>query len=293
MIKKILSNQIEDFKSVYDRLIAISHLTLYITDENLLNSTIKLLRDLYLLESEKQIEKPLYNVLKNLIYSKKDCTRIRAFVYSNLVLKEIKIKHLKDTFKGEFPELKFKIEGRDLYINSNEIDKVFKKNVIKYTVNEITGNLNTAIQENVFKKLIKSMAEIDYYNDTKYFKKDIEYLTILKESITAESIQTLNKRKKDYKKYLWFKLGVIIAKGGLNKYLLENKKGFKDNITPLLISKELGNIGFEKYILASVKEYKTDKDIYNSKNKMLKIVNHCKEKKINIDDDFISRIPLE
>jgi len=182
MIKMILSNEVKEINTSYKRLLSISHLILYITDDNLLNPTIRLLKESNLLINEKQIEKPLYNLLKNLIYSEKDCTRIRAFVYSNLLMNEVKITHWKDGFKGNFPELKFKMEGRNIYVNNNEIDTVLKKNVVNYVINDVVEILEPHNQINEFKKMINSMAKIDYSNETKYFKDDIKYLSILKEN---------------------------------------------------------------------------------------------------------------
>jgi hypothetical protein len=282
----------------YKRLLSISHLILYITDDNLLNYTIRLLKESIPLINEKQIEKPLYNVLKNLIYSEEDCTRIRAFVYSNLLMFEVKINHWEDSFKGDFPKLRFKMDGRNLYINNNDINIVLKNNIVNYVVNDVIEILESQNQIKEFKKFIKSMAYVDHSNDTNYFKSDIRYLSILKKNIIGDlpkaetSFNT--KQNKDYKKRVWFKVGLLFATGKMEKYYDEKKLSIHKNYSAPRIASELGNDGYSKYILATINGYKIgNKNIYNSFDKMQKIIKHCEGEKIKVIKSFYNRLPSE
>lgn len=97
---------------------------------------------------------------------------------------------------------------------------------------------------------------------------------------------------------IWFKVGLLFAKGELNQYSNSNKSGFKKGYSALKVAKELGNKSYEKYILATINNYPSDnvngdKNIYNSKDKMDKIIVHCNENQVIVDDYFKSKLPLE
>jgi hypothetical protein len=101
-----------------------------------------------------------------------------------------------------------------------------------------------------------------------------------------------------YLNEIWFKVGVLIAKGDLNEYYKSNKIGFKEGYSALKVAKELNNIKYEKFILATINNYPSgnsnaDKNIYNSKKKMNKIIKYCNENHITIDNYFLTRIPVE
>ncbi|MDT8413646.1 MAG: hypothetical protein RQ875_14360 [Vicingaceae bacterium] len=101
-----------------------------------------------------------------------------------------------------------------------------------------------------------------------------------------------------YKKLIWFKLGLLFATGKMNEYLNPNNTTLKDNYSPSKIAKELGNESFEKYILATINNYSlnnsnANKNIFNSRDKMLKIINHCEINNLAIDPYFKECLPTE
>lgn len=99
-----------------------------------------------------------------------------------------------------------------------------------------------------------------------------------------------------YKSENWFRFGILLAKGELNKFYDSSKKVIKSDYSALAVAIELGDKNFEKYVLATLNNYSSDssnanKNIYNSKNKMVKIIEYCKENQITVDTNFSSRLP--
>jgi hypothetical protein len=101
-----------------------------------------------------------------------------------------------------------------------------------------------------------------------------------------------------YKLSTWFKVGLLFAKGELNEYYNHNKTGFKSGYSALKVATELGDEGYNKFILSTINNYplnntNADKNIYNWKNKMDKIIKHCNDYNIVIDEYFLTRLPQE
>ena len=154
---------------------------------------------------------------------------------------------------------------------------------------------NYLISENLEKLGIDVKKPENYITST---KRIIAFITeeIDSKSVSVKTIKKVGDTK--YKSTIWFKVGLLFAKGELNKYYNRNKIGFKGGFSALKVAEELGNETYEKNILATVNNYPKDnsnaaKNIYNSKDKMDKIINHCKDNKIIIDSYFLSRLPIE
>ncbi len=100
---------------------------------------------------------------------------------------------------------------------------------------------------------------------------------------------------------IWFKVGLLFASGKMEKYYKVNDNGatvFREDYTSPKIAKDLGKEGYNKYILATIQNYpvtnrNADKNIFNSKDRMKKIVDYCKHHKIDVLPYFIGRIPSE
>lgn len=104
-----------------------------------------------------------------------------------------------------------------------------------------------------------------------------------------------------YKTQNLFKVGLLFATGEMNKYFKikgNNQIVMNNGLSPLKIAKELGNPSFEKIILASKNNYRTDnangnKNIFNNLDMMTKIISDCEAKNIPVEPYFISRLPIE
>ncbi|WP_134391459.1 hypothetical protein [Flavobacterium psychrophilum] len=131
-----------------------------------------------------------------------------------------------------------------------------------------------------------------------YFKPILEIKTLellIRINQTKEPVTT---DKDTYKSEVWFKVGLLFARGEMEKFYTENRKDIKDEYSAPKIAEELGNIHYQKTILATMKEYTKsnsngNKNIYNSLERMKKIINHCNEKQINIIPEFIAKMPTE
>ncbi len=131
------------------------------------------------------------------------------------------------------------------------------------------------------------------------FEKSIDF-DYLKYSIKEPQQNETIKPDEVYKKQYLFKVGLLFAKGIMNKYFTVNSKNetvMNNEYTAPKIAKELGNDSYNKYILASINNY-TDKEngnknIFNSLDMMTKIISHCEAEKIPVDAYFKSRLPIE
>lgn len=110
-----------------------------------------------------------------------------------------------------------------------------------------------------------------------------------------------NKPDEVYKTQNLFKVGLLFAMGKMNKYFTvtsQDKTIMKAGYSAPSIAIELKNNAYNKWILATINNYTNDnangnKNIFNSRDMMTKIIDHCKAKKINVDPYFKSRLPAE
>ncbi|MCF7559426.1 hypothetical protein L3X39_02165 [Sabulilitoribacter multivorans] len=117
-----------------------------------------------------------------------------------------------------------------------------------------------------------------------------------------ESIIPGKAQKEDtYKDEVWFKVGVLLASGKMVKYYTISSDGImllKNSYTAPIVAEELGDKKYEKVVLATLRNYSlkntnASKNIFNSRDKMTKIIEHCKEKGISVISNFTDRLPSE
>lgn len=123
----------------------------------------------------------------------------------------------------------------------------------------------------------------------------IQFLTEMDESLGA------NKPDEKYKNQILFKVGLLFAKGEMDKYFKIDRHGRiikKPEYSAPQIAKELNNESYNKYILATLNGYPPtnpngNKNIFNSTDMMTKIMRHCEEEKIEVTPYFKSRFPKD
>jgi NACalpha-BTF3-like transcription factor len=128
------------------------------------------------------------------------------------------------------------------------------------------------------------------------------------ESAIIEEVKTQTKpqqykivsKDEKYKSQNLFKVGLLFATGEMNQYYTINNLNaivLNEGLSPFKIADELGNLSFEKYILASKQNYKVgenkSKNIFNNYGMMTKIINHCEAENKPIDSYFMSRLLTE
>lgn len=91
-----------------------------------------------------------------------------------------------------------------------------------------------------------------------------------------------------------YKVGVLMAKGELNKYWNDNKTRNKEGWAYNKIAQDLGVIKFETVIKATMNNYKTpssnaNKNVFNDIEVMSLIIKDCENQNIEIDEYFLTR----
>lgn len=166
----------------------------------------------------------------------------------------------------------------------------FIEAVLKTKTAEITKQFSKG--ELKYIKALKKWLQLhkEYFNEITPFVKDL----------TPQQMETF-KSKDAYKEQNLFKVGLLFAKGEMNKYFTINSKNetiMNSEFTAPKIARDLGNENYNKWILASINNYTTDKEngnknIFNSIDMMSKIISHCEAENIPIDTYFKSRLPIE
>lgn len=146
---------------------------------------------------------------------------------------------------------------------------------------------------------------VDPFDKYHYYTKKHEIIELMKFEeylIEQENIKyETDKPDESYKTKLWFKVGLLFAKGEMNKYFMvtdKNETIMKNGFTAPKIARELGNESYNKYILATINNYTPDngngsKNIFNSFDMMSKIIAHCEAENITVDTYFKSRLLAE
>ena len=159
------------------------------------------------------------------------------------------------------------------------------------------------------KILIASSLDGDYLSQKeKHLYKEIQidfycHAAIIEKYRILDFINDLLKTDNDkpYKKQVWFKVGILLASGKMSEYYTDNSDGImclKNSYTAPIIAKELGDKKYEKVVLATLQNYGPDntnanKNIFNSRDKMMKIIEHCEDNNITVISHFKDRLPKE
>lgn len=151
---------------------------------------------------------------------------------------------------------------------------------------------NSKDEEQRYRKILKK-----WFEDEKRF---IDEVTSVLKALPPQQPETV-KPDEAYKTQLLFKVGLLFAKGEMNKYFTVNSKGttvMNGGFSALKIAKEIGNESYNKYILATINNYTPDKEngsknIFNSPDMMSKIIACCEAENIAVDAYFRSRLPIE
>ncbi|WP_040254127.1 hypothetical protein [Psychroserpens mesophilus] len=177
--------------TTYQKILLIAFTLKYISDENLLNSTISILKDCNWLLNDSQILLPLKEKFSNEEYSDNDKTRIKAFAYSDYLAYEVQFKYYSK--ECDLPKLYIEIIGREVKSNLNQIVEIIKKCSMNLVLNDVISPITPIEQECEYKKIITAMSNIDYEHGTDFFDRDIFHLSNLKNNIiNTNHFQTAN-----------------------------------------------------------------------------------------------------
>lgn len=215
-------------------------------------------------------------------------------------------------YKEEALQIDFKKEQR----SANEILELKKMKLnnitFEYEIEEVIAFCEIAIiqtKETLNWVILNEHYKRKYKNGIPLFLSQIkgyfEYLELYQKAIDKKQQlppQQIDNKNPDevYKTQNLFKVGLLFAKGEMNKYFTVNSKNetvMNNEFTAPKIAKELGNDSYNKYILASINNYldkeNGNKNIFNSFDMMTKIISHCKAENISVDAYFNSRLPIK
>lgn len=185
---------------------------------------------------------------------------------------------------------RMKISGEyDLAFRLKEYYHLIFADSINFLRDSLHINIYKSPLKEEFKEIENAFESSINIDEVKYFAS-----TALKPQLQTKSDQA------KYKNEVWFKVGLLFASGKMENYYTEVTGGiiFKKGYTAPKVAKSLGNINYNKFILASVNNYlpnnpNGNKNIFNSKDKMDKIIKHCGENNIPVIPYFTERLPSE
>lgn len=159
---------------------------------------------------------------------------------------------------------------------------------IDHLEEQTTSSLAEMIKNTDFFDKVFTFAKADTHMQI-WIKK--EHLKFLKEKRTKlEPLRSSGKSdSKDYKDEIWFQVGLFFATGVLDELKIQNKSGSQ-------IARDLGNQNYDKYILATMNNYKktnTDKNLLLHPDKLQKIYDHCIANNIDMTSSFKALIQPE
>lgn len=229
--------------------------------------------------------------------------KVKAIIY---IIEEIKKrkdnKHENERDEEFLNDLLFEVDIQIThcysYVLKNEMNNVFFDQLKTQFHNLI--KLFKEITKEIFEKgfvidedILETFRDLDVLvsKDESYsFEKEQRYFELKKIFLDTSEIKDNNiKNSGSYESSLWFQVGVKFANGEI--YSLIEKYG--NNASK--ISKEIDLKRGEKYILASINNYSNDnsnkeKNIFNSPQKISKIINYCKEQNISMSSKFLKKI---
>ncbi len=288
-IKYILKTEPEPF----ERWSGISHLIQYISNENLLTYAIELFKEIDFLTNK--LDTANITVKNSNDYSDLEKIKINAITHSLILTNEINLKKFSSLIiVSEAPELQLNLNNRRIEHNSTEIGNWIKRNSLKAFVDTTVKLPTFKDQEKAIKKLIQSMSGIAYLNDTNFFLKEIDYLSVIKKNLFEEKLPLVPDFENEKNK-MYFKVGLLFAEKKIYSKIIviDNYKTTKyyyekevfDNISKL--SKHLNLT--RQYINDSFNDANTNHNIFKNLRQLKNIVDYCNNKAITIDNEFLNK----
>lgn len=288
-IKYILKAEPEPF----ERWSGISHLIQYISDENLLTSTIELFKEIDFLTNK--LETANITISNNNDYSDLEKIKINAITHSLILTNEINLKKFGSfIIVSEVPKLQLNLNNRRFEHNLTEIGSWIKRNSIKSFIDTTVKLPILRDQEKAIKKLIQSMSGLAYLHDTDFFLKEIDYLSVIKKNLFEEKLPSGPPFENEQDK-MYFKVGLLFAEKKIYSKIvvINNYKTTKyyyekevfDSINKL--SKHLDLT--RQFINDSFNDANTNHNIFKNLKQLKNIVDYCNNNAITIDIEFLNK----
>jgi hypothetical protein len=190
----------------------------------------------------------------------------------------------------------FKVSNakKDFYTNLLKVIGVFKEDL------EEQRHEHKVLMDVVPERIIYETIKIElnrYEPDKKYWRFDypLEAYRIKqhKKSIllASKTISSKINEENKHENLGWFQVGLLFASGKMDKLIKE----YNSNATSIAKS-EFGNnwAKYRPYISSSFNETSiSERNIFNSRKKLLIIIKHCKKRNIDVTTSFIKALPPE
>tara|TARA_R110002012_G_C11668772_1_gene612863 strand:+ start:2796 stop:3761 length:966 start_codon:yes stop_codon:yes gene_type:complete len=226
-------------------------------------------------------------------------TRIRAILYSELLVIEIIKRQFSAIDLSNPPVLNCWITTESVTTNSDEIFEYIREAVNKHTLATIK-NLKPSEQELEYTRLINNMASLQFENRSNFFQSEIENMTALKSNLPH-----IEGHKNSIKQRSIFypKLGSLFAQGLIFKKRADDGINFKYyySETSFDTIPELGKhiqkvLDTEKkvlqYLKATLNDYtkKGSKNFYRNNRLIKKTIEYCREQNIEIKEWYLKKL---
>lgn len=212
-------------------------------------------------------------------------------------------------------------ETKDNYLANSlfEIERELDNSLWYVAQNDIVDNRDLSMLDFYAKKLLKIKSIINSHLDKDYYKAyELELNEVLKmydfdedlkrptDKETKERYLKIknhitnldnkeddqkNRRQRKSHKYI---VGMLVAKGELNKYWNNTKSDFKQNCNRSTVEKDLNIIGKDKVIYDTIKNTPNNhstgkKNVFNDFKTMSLIIDDCKESEVKVDSYFLQK----
>ena len=205
-------------------------------------------------------------------------------LYLNFVSEKLKFETFGYNEKNLIDLLKeYDVNGKNLDFNKNKEIKELLHTSFKL----ISGNEKLAKLKNLNNEYCHYLLNIERTKIINHINNLIEGLDHKQDPAAKED--------KDKDK-VWFPVGILFASGKMAKYYKIRENGklyFNPDYSSPKVAEELGKSEYDKHILAIIQDYKGNKNIFNYRSRMLKIISHCNEHDIPVIPYFLERLPPE
>lgn len=215
--------------------------------------------------------------------------------YIDELYEQYKVRGLQEIVLKNSPKYQYSDDRKDGYIISQGIDEKGYYAIFLPTENEYKKiKVFAEIKDKLVKlsELANLQRQLTERNKTlaelNLIEKEIDKLYIdvfenkTTDTKTAVSVNSQNKKTKNAIDKHWFIIGLLFANGRIKELYKDFKSGTQ-------IAIHLGNTNYRPYITETKgNSTNSDKNIYNSYEKMKTIFDYCIEKNIEICDEFKS-----
>jgi len=159
-----------------NKVLLIANVISWVRSEELLLTTINLLKEFGWYKSEPNFLPLLDYVQNNNEYSNEDIAKIKSLIYSFALRYEVFIGRWNILFDMEKPKLELWVGERLIKTNIISIENYIRSNTLPFIIDEYIEPLDKQEQDEILNNLIYSLTKLDYKNNSDSMDKEISLL---------------------------------------------------------------------------------------------------------------------